>query len=159
MYFTESGRPPLPGSRTIAGYALAWNVVSAVRPTFDEVFLPGALTWPDNLPLCLNHQREQPLIRLGPAFRLRADDVGLFAEVDADAINDGERYLHGARHGGFRGWSISFIASKEYWDRSGGHPLRTVERARLIELSIADRGAHVTTISTLAKINERRGIT
>ena len=66
MWFTESGRAPLPGSRTIAGHCLIWNVPSSVRPAFDEAFLPGSLEWPDDLPLCLNHNKAEPLIRLGP---------------------------------------------------------------------------------------------
>ncbi|MGO7208202.1 HK97 family phage prohead protease, partial [Rhizobium ruizarguesonis] len=60
--------------------------------------------------------------------------------------------LHGSRFGEFTGWSISFRATEEAWDRSGARPLRIVARANLIEVSIADRGAHVTTLGVLSRM-------
>ncbi|WP_353044552.1 HK97 family phage prohead protease [Mesorhizobium sp. M1365] len=154
MWFTESGKPPLPGSRTVCGYALQWGVPSAVRPGFDEVFHQGSLTWPEDLPLCRNHMRTEPLVRLGNAFRLRATSTGLWVEVDTDMIPDGDDLLLAARHGPLRAWSISFKASDERWDRTGHRPLRIVTAARLLEVSICDRGAHQTTIGILSRIKQ-----
>ncbi|WP_367227047.1 HK97 family phage prohead protease [Mesorhizobium sp.] len=154
MWFSESGRPPLPGSRTVCGYALQWGVPSAVRPGFDEVFYEGALAWPADLPLCRNHDRTRPLVSLGPSFRLRATDRGIWAEVDTDMIPDGDDLLLAARHGPLRAWSISFKASEERWDRTGDRPLRTVTAARLLEVSIVDRGAHHTTIGILSRMKQ-----
>lgn len=154
MWFNESGRPPLPGSRTVCGYALQWGVPSAVRPDFDEVFCQGSLTWPADLPLCKNHDRTRPLAPLGASFRLSATDTGLWVEVDTDSIRDGDDLLLAARHGPLRAWSISFKASEERWDRTGDRPLRIVSAARLVEVSIVDRGAHQTTIGILSRMKQ-----
>ncbi|WP_394891003.1 HK97 family phage prohead protease [Mesorhizobium sp. AaZ16] len=152
MWFTESGRAPLPGSRTVAGYCLEWGVPSPVRDGFDECFTPHSVEWPSDLRLCRNHEKTRPLTRLGHGFRLASDSRGLWAEADADAIYDGDGVLHGARFGALRGWSVSFVACRERWDRSGDRPLRIIEGARLLELSIVDRGAHRTSIGVLSRM-------
>ncbi|MGQ3214673.1 MAG: HK97 family phage prohead protease [Shinella sp.] len=159
MWFTESGRPPRPGSRTIAGYAIQWNVRSSVRPDYDEVFIPYSLHLSSVTPLRINHDRRQSVTDSGgKSFRLRCDDVGLWVEFDCPPDTEiGDRLLHGSRFGGFSGWSIAFRATQESWDRSGEHPLRVVHRANLGEVSIVDRGAHVTTLGVAARMASRGG--
>lgn len=152
MWFTESGRPPLPGSRTLSGYALRWGVPSAVRPDFDEVFLPDSLVIPRVTPVRINHDRDQTVATTEDgAFRISCDDTGLWVELDCPDDDLGDRLLHGSRFGVFTGWSISFRATDETWDRAGARPLRTVVRANLAEVSIADRGAHATTLAVLSR--------
>ncbi|RYE51452.1 MAG: hypothetical protein EOP21_01375 [Hyphomicrobiales bacterium] len=153
MWLTESGRPPKPGSRTLSGYALRWDVQSPVRRDFDEVFRPHSLDIPANVPAHINHDRSIPIASTAAGtMRLRTDDVGLWVEVDCPHTDAGDELLHGSRFGTFTGWSIAFRASSEHWDRSGDRPLRIVERARLVEVSLADRGAHVTTLGVLARM-------
>lgn len=156
MWFTESGRPPLPGSRTVSGYALRWDVPSAVRPGFDEVFRPHSLIIPHVTPAWVNHDPLQQVAATDDgSFRIRCDDIGLWVELDCPHTDVGDRLLHGSRFGEFTGWSISFRATDEAWDRSGPRPLRTVARANLVEVSIADRGAHVTTLGVLSRMRSK----
>ncbi len=151
VWLTESGRPPRPGSRTVSGYAIQWNIVSPVRPTFDEVFQPRSLDIPSVVKAHINHDRRQPVGSTSDGtLRLRVDDVGLWVELDCPDTLEGDHLLHGSRFGLFTGWSISFRASREYWDRTGDRPLRIVEKANLLEVTIADRGAHVTTLGVLS---------
>lgn len=141
MWATESGRAPLPGSRTISGYALQWGVPSRVRPGYDEVFEAGALTWPSDLPACVNHDVEEVIGRLDMNLRITTDATGLWVELDPEYS-----YVAGVRSGRFTAWSVSFRASSEAWSDVDGDKLRTVHRARLLEISLCDRGAHNTTL-------------
>jgi len=153
MWFTESGKPPVPGSRTVSGYALRWNVPSQVRSDFDEVFRPHSLIIPRVTPARINHDRDQTVATTEDGtFRVRCDDVGLWVDLDCPHTDLGDRLLHGSRFGEFTGWSISFRATEETWDRSGVRPLRIVSKAHLAEVSIADRGAHVTTLGVLSRM-------
>lgn len=95
-----------------------------------------------------------PIVRLGDAFRLCATGKGLWVEVDTDGVPEGDDLLLAARHGGLRAWSISFKASQEQWERTGDRPLRTITSARLLEVSICDRGAHQTTIGILSRMKQ-----
>lgn len=139
---TESGRPSLPGGRTIAGYALQWGVPSRVRPGYEEVFHSDSLTWPDDLPACVNHDKSHIIGRLGHDLRLTVDAVGLWVELDPSDYE----YVAGVRSGRFTAWSISFLAASEAWSDVDGEKLRTVHKARLLEVSLCDRGAHKTTL-------------
>lgn len=142
MWATESGRAPLPGSRTISGYALQWGVPSRVRPGYEEVFQPDSLTWPDDLPACVNHDKSHVIGRLNRDLRLTVDEAGLWVELDPPEYD----YVAGVRSGLFTAWSISFLAASEAWSEVDGDKLRTVQKARLLEISLCDRGAHNTTL-------------
>jgi HK97 family phage prohead protease len=108
-----------------------------------------------SLPLCRNHEKTTPLARLGNAFRVEATGVGLWVEVDTDAMDDyGDELLGAFRARAFKAWSISFRATKVRWNRTGYQPLRIVEAARLLEISIADCGAHDTTIGILSRMRQ-----
>lgn len=152
MWMTESGRPPIPGSRTICGYALKWNVRSPVRPDYDELFKPRSLAFPRPVALRINHDRRDTITTSAdPAFRLLCDDVGLWVEYDC--LDDaGDEILRGVRFGQFKAWSISFGATEQRWDRKGARTLRIIQSANLGEVSIADRGAHATTIGILSRM-------
>lgn len=147
MWLTESGRPPLPGSRTVCGYALRWDVPSPVRHDYDEVFLPHSLVFPRPVALRINHDKKQTLTTTEDgAFRISCDNVGLWVEYDCPFTDVGDDVLQGARLGRFKAWSISFGAIDQRWDRKCLRPLRIIAKANLGEVSIADRGAHATTI-------------
>lgn len=55
VWLTESGRPPLPGARTLSGYAIKWNERSAVRPEYDELFEPHSIDIMRDIRANLNH--------------------------------------------------------------------------------------------------------
>ncbi|MGO7206116.1 HK97 family phage prohead protease, partial [Rhizobium ruizarguesonis] len=94
MWFTESGRPPVPGSRTVSGYALRWDVPSAVRPSFDEVFRPHSLVIPRVTPVWINHDPLQQVATTEDGtFRVRCDDTGLWVELDCRDTDFGDRLL------------------------------------------------------------------
>jgi len=153
MWLTESGRPPAPGSRTVCGYALKWNVPSPVRPAYDEVFMPHSLALPRPVALRINHDRRQTIATTeGSAFRVACNDVGVWVEYDCPFTDIGDEVLHGARLGLFKAWSIAFGATNQRWDRTGHRPLRIIQSANLGEVSIADRGAHVTSLGILSRM-------
>jgi uncharacterized protein len=154
MWLTESGRPPLPGSRTLSGYAVQWNVRSAVRPDFDEVFTPNSIDIRGNILANINHERGRIIGSTDAGtLRLRCDDLGLRVELDCPHDEAGDALLHGYRFGtAYSGWSIAFRATSERWDRTGDRPLRIVEKANLGHVALADRGAHVTTLGVLARM-------
>jgi len=153
MWFTESGRPPLPGARTLAGFALKWNVRSSVRQDYDEVFLPYSLDFPTYVTADINHECARQIASTKDgSLRLRSNDVGLWVELDCPDTTDGDALLHGSRFGTFTGWSIAFRATRERWDRSGHRSLRIVERANLGAIALADRGAHVTSIGIKSRM-------
>lgn len=153
MWFTESGRPPPPGARTLSGHALKWNVRSAVRPDYDEVFLPHSLDFPTYVTADINHERSRQIASTTDgSLRFRSDDIGLWVELDCPDGPDGDAMLHGSRFGTFTAWSIAFRSTKERWDRSGHRPLRIVERANLGAVALADRGAHATTLGVLSRM-------
>ncbi|NKQ90007.1 HK97 family phage prohead protease [Rhizobium ruizarguesonis] len=104
-------------------------------------------------PAWINHDPLQQVAATDDgSFRIRCDDIGLRVELDCPHTDVGDRLLHGSRFGEFTGWSISFRATEETRDRSGPRPLRIVARANVIEVSIADRGAHVTTLGVLSRM-------
>ncbi len=153
MWLTESGRPPVPGSRTVCGYALKWNISSPVRPDYDEVFRPHSLAFPRPVALRRNHDKRHDIATTDdPAFRLRCDHVGLWVEFDCPLNDAGDDILRGVRFGEFNAWSISFGATDQRWDRSGHRPLRIISQANVGEVSLADRGAHQTTIGILSRM-------
>ena len=153
MWFTESGRPPLPGSRTLSGHAIKWNVRSAVRSDYDELFEPHSMDITRDIRANINHNRDQVIASTeAGTLRIRFDDVGLWVELDCPPTEAGDRLLEGSRFGSFTGWSIAFRATAERWDRTGDRPLRIVQRANLGHVALADRGAHVTTIGVLSRM-------
>ncbi|RYG85492.1 MAG: hypothetical protein EON59_12075 [Alphaproteobacteria bacterium] len=150
VWLTESGQPPVPGSRTIAGYALKWGVVSSVRADFDEVFCtPGSVAWPSAMPICVEHDKQDVIGRLGENARLADDGMGLWLEIEPSDYH----FVAGVRTGRFRGLSISFRAVAERWSVVDGRRLRSVDSARLLEVSLCDQGAHHTSVGLGSKLD------
>lgn len=118
MWFTESS-PSSAGQSHRLGLCVAVGRSICCSPRFDEVFRPHSLIIPHVTPAWVNHDALQQVATTEDGtFRIRCDDTGLWVELDCPHTDVGDRLLHGSRFGEFTGWSISFRATEETWDRS-----------------------------------------
>ncbi len=161
MFPSETGYPPQPGSRTLAGLALQWNVGSTIDRQFVEVFTPGALSWPTNLEMCVGHVADKPIARLDHgSWRIAETAQGLWVELDCPDTPQGDEWLHGTRFGTFFGWSICFRGTTAvrtwFWPEDKFDlPVCTISQATLLEVSIVRRPAHQTVIGVKSRLRKQ----
>ncbi|PGV63097.1 HK97 family phage prohead protease [Bacillus cereus] len=131
------------GLRTIAGYAVKWEMKSVTMgywQRFKEQFKKGAftesLTQDDQLALW-SHNTSQVLGRTkNGTLRLFEDEVGLRFELDLADTTLGDDTYKTIKRGDVDGVSFGFQMSKEEWDESDpDNVVRSVTKAKLLEIS------------------------
>ena len=142
----EDGSRQSPGR--IVGTLLTYGERAGDRP---EVFMPGALSWPEGgIILNEQHNRQAPIMRFVPELR---DGKVL---IDA-ALPDTQRGRDAAvmvRNGTMTGLSVEFRASRESRSARG---VRQIETARLLAAGLVDSGSYAgSRVEVRARSGRRR---
>lgn len=152
--------------RTLSGLAVPYGVLTEIkdqRGHYQEQIAPGAFTE------AIKTSRPRMLFEHGQDSRTGRTPIGSFSEVweEADGLhvrgqlfdNELVRPLtDAARAGELAEWSIHFRTSSdgsdESWTRTKGWDIRTVNRAKLPEVSLVNFGAYPTTVSVRSSVAE-----
>lgn len=147
---------------TLRGYAVLWDARSRlIRENgreFTETISKGAFSDSlkdneDDVKLYFNHQTDMPLARTrNGSLRLREDDKGLSFEADlpdTTLANDIKELLDRGTLSGEM--SFGFYSEKESW--SNDRKERTIQKARLMEVSVVTDAAYPSTYSSLRSAN------
>ncbi len=133
----------------VSGYAAVFNSDTVIAGQFVERIAPGAFgdaIGRDDVVFLVNHDG-LPLARTrSGTLTLEEDDHGLRVETVLDGEDPDVRAIVGKmKRGDLDKMSFAFLADKESWDDTGDIPVRTVNRARLIDVSIVTSPAYEAT--------------
>lgn len=144
----EAGKPS-----TLEGYAAVFNSPSEDLGGFREIISPGAfadtLTAKEDVRALRNHDSGMLLGRTASnTLRLSQDDQGLKFNLDIPDTSYARDMCALISRGDIRGMSFGFRVAKgdDKWGKAqGGGALRTVNRAKLGEVSVVDNPAYTQT--------------
>lgn len=124
----------------ISGYAARFNQRTTIGGLFEEQFTPGCFTDTlrnDDCVMVWNHNPDIVLGRMSAGtLRCSEDEKGLM--VENDPPEGASREVEAIRRKDVRGMSVRMVVQKESWEmpkNANTLPLRTIQRARLIEVS------------------------
>lgn len=152
--------PMVTEGRTIAGYAIVWDVESRVLWNYDGEFVEiisrgavdEALLGRSDVKALYNHHADALLARWTNGegtLRLSVDEHGLRYEFDAPETTTGNDVLELVRRGDLKGSSFAFRANSEDVDYStteDGRKLRTVRKlSGLYDVSVVVDPAYTQT--------------
>lgn len=131
------------GIRTLSGYAVKWEKKSQVLGLFykfREQFKRGAFLKSlnnDDQRFLWSHDTGKVLARTkNSTLRLKEDDIGLHFEVDLPNTTLGNDTYESIKRGDVDGVSFGFnVIDDEIDEPDDDMPLRTVKKAKLIEVS------------------------
>lgn len=130
------------GKRTISGYAVKWEKKSHVLGyfrKFREQFQKGAFSdslIEDDQRFLWSHDPSKVLGRTkNGTLRLEEDDIGLRFELDLPDTTLGEDVYKSIQRGDVDGVSFGFQMISHDLDEDDVMPLRTITKARLLEVS------------------------
>ncbi|GGA56478.1 peptidase [Kroppenstedtia guangzhouensis] len=130
------------GKRTISGYAVKWEKKSHVLGyfrKFREQFQKGAFSdslIEDDQRFLWSHDPSKVLGRTkNGTLRLEEDDIGLRFELDLPDTTLGEDVYKSIQRGDVDGVSFGFQMISHDLDEDDDMPLRTITKARLLEVS------------------------
>lgn len=127
------------GERTISGVLVKYGDVASIGGLFRERIEAGAFApLPNDAILNFQHDRSQPLARLGAGLELTDGpaELRLRAELPRTALADDVLEL--VRSGVVRGLSLEFSTRAE---RQEGD-LRVIVRGKVVGAAVVDRGAY-----------------
>jgi hypothetical protein len=160
---TELRVVPQAGARPsrLEGYAVVFNSPSENLGGFREIIAPGAfsqtLASGEDVRALRNHDDGQLLGRTSSnTLRLSQDDHGLKFSLDIPDTSYARDMIALLNRGDIRGMSFGFRVAKgdDKWGKDGsGGALRTVNKAKLGEVSVVDNPAYTqTSVSMRSKI-------
>jgi len=131
------------GNRTLTGYAVKWEKKSHVLGyfmKFREQFKKGAFAESlnkDDQRFLWSHDTSKVLGRTkNNTLRLTEDDIGLRVELDLPKTTLGDDAYESIKRGDVDGMSFGFrMEDHEIEEPDDDLPLRTVKKARLLEVS------------------------
>jgi len=130
------------GKRTLSGYAVKWGRKSHVLGyfrKFREQFQKGAFSdslIEDDQRFLWSHDPSKVLGRTkNGTLRLEEDDIGLRFELDLPDTTLGEDAYKSIKRGDVDGVSFGFQMISHDLDEDDDMPLRTITKARLLEVS------------------------
>lgn len=131
------------GKRTISGYAVKWEKKSKVLGyfyRFREQFKKGAFAESlknDDQRFLWSHDFSKVLGRVNnDTLRLKEDDIGLHFELDLPNTTLGNDTYETIKRGDVDGVSFAFRdTDDEIEEPEDGLPLRTINKAKLVEVS------------------------
>jgi len=152
------------GAPTVEGYAAVFDSLSEVLFEWDsgrfrEKVAPGAFTKTireQNIPLLVEHAN-LPLATTGAGtLQLAEDGMGLrFSSVLEPTDPDVQRLIPKMRRGDMNKCSFGFIPIRQAWDDKAKPRLRTIQEAKLVDISIVARPAYsATTAKVRAELVE-----
>ena len=126
--------------RKLSGQIIAYGDIS---PGHRELFLPGAFTLADAVPLNLGHNQ---LVACGwfpgGGVEIRDTEAALTMSAELAKIPAADRALAEVRAGKLSGLSVEFIAEKE--KREGG--IRIIKKAQLVGIGLVDEPSYPQSI-------------
>ena len=135
--------------RKLCGHAAVFDSPALIAGLFTEKIQRGAFaeSLARNDVLCLfNHGHDALLGRTkARTLRLREDDRGLLAEVDAPDTTLGRDLVTLIERGDLTGWSFGFNVLDESWDDRDEMPLRVLKQIDLHEVSVCISPAYEAT--------------
>lgn len=131
------------GKRTLAGYAVKWEMKShpmGYFRRFKEQFKKGAFAdslLKDDQRALWSHDTSKVLGRTGNGtLRLFEDDIGLRFELDLPKTTLGNDTWETVKRGDVNGVSFGFQAKKQEWDEADpDNVVRTITQSTLLEVS------------------------
>ncbi|MBF4500229.1 HK97 family phage prohead protease [Savagea sp. SN6] len=137
-------------SMTVEGYTLKWgsmsNPIATADGFFYENFAMGAFdeTLQNDEQLVLyGHDINQVLGRTSNNTALLvADEAGLHLTVDLPNTTLGKDVLELVKRGDIAGMSVGFIKQEDSFERVDGDIVRTINKAKLVEVSLVPMPAY-----------------
>lgn len=144
----------------VSGYAAVFNEAADIAGMFREVFAPGAFRSAiakDDVVFLVNHSG-LPLARTrSGTLKLSEDASGLKIDTVLDSEDPDVRSITGKmKRGDLDKMSIAFRAVKQTWDDTQDPPLRTIQEAELMDVSIVTSPAYDGTSIALRSLDDAR---
>ena len=149
------------GQIRVAGYAAVFDEETDIGGMFREAIAPGAFAdavGRDDVVFLVNHDG-LPLARTrSGTLRLKEDDHGLYMEADLDPTDpDVRAIVPKMKRGDLDKMSFGFIAERQSWrDMDSKYPKRTIEQARLFDVSVVTTPAYEGTEIALRSLKALR---
>lgn len=148
------------GHIKVSGHAAVFNERADIAGVFQEVIAPGAFAEAinrDDVVFLINHSG-LPLARTrSGTLRLKEDERGLFMETELDSDDpDVRSIVPKMQRGDLDKMSFAFFVEKEEWDDTGDIPVRTIQQARLADVSIVTNPAYEGTDIGLRSLDAYR---
>lgn len=149
------------GQIRVSGYAAVFNEDADIGGMFREAIAPGAFTdaiGRDDVVLLINHVG-LPLARTrSGTLRLSEDERGLYMEADLDMTDpDVRAIVPKMKRGDLDKMSFGFIAERQEWsDTATKYPKRTIQQARLFDVSVVTTPAYDGTEIALRSLSAHR---
>lgn len=134
--------------RGLEGYVVVYNAETVVGNAvaeyrgFREIILPGAFRGvndadaPDTVAL-LEHNIERPLgRRKNGTLRLAEDERGVKVEIDLPDTSYARDIAALVKRRDMEGMSVGMVVDEDEWDFSADVPLRTIKRARALDVTV-----------------------
>jgi len=134
----------------VEGYALKWgqdsNPIYTADSYFYENFAEGAFSETlqnDEQLVLYGHEMNNVLGRTSSGTaELKADDIGLYLTVDLPNTTLGRDVFQLVKRGDIAGMSVGFIAEDDDWEQVDGVIKRTINKAKLVEVSLVPLPAY-----------------
>ena len=136
--------------REVSGYVALWDKISNVQGVGKEAFAKDSLLFNEPVSLYWQHDRRNVLgSSKAKTLTLENRPDGLFAK--AVLPKSATREIEAIKRGDIQGFSAGMVVADDDW--SSGH--RTINKARLFELSLVDKPAHKGTEVKLRNQNPK----
>ena len=137
-------------SPKIVGYAAVFNSLSGdlggFREKIDQGAFADSLANNDEVHALFNHDNDRLLGRRGAGtLRLQEDDHGLKIEIDPPNTSDGRDVVELLRRGDLVSMSFGFFDVTDQWSTIEGEDIRTIQKARLFDVSVVTTPAYDAT--------------
>jgi HK97 family phage prohead protease len=149
------------GEIRVAGYAAVFDEETDIGGMFREAISPGAFAdavGRDDVVFLVNHEG-LPLARTrSGTLRLKEDERGLYMEADLDETDpDVRAIVPKMKRGDLDKMSFGFIAERQEWsDMDSKYPKRTIQQARLFDVSVVTTPAYEGTEIALRSLKALR---
>lgn len=134
----------------IVGYAAVFNSLSSdlggFREKIDQGAFADSLANNDEVHALFNHDNDRLLGRRGAGtLRLEEDAHGLKIEIDPPNTSDGRDVVELLRRGDLVSMSFGFFDVTDQWSTIEGEDIRTIQKARLFDISVVTTPAYAAT--------------
>lgn len=148
------------GEIRVSGYAAVFGEETNIGGMFTETIARGAFAAAigrDDVVFLINHDG-LPLARTrSGTLKLSEDDRGLYMEAMLDQSDpDVRSIVPKMKRGDLDKMSFAFMPIRQAWDESGVIPRRTIQEARLFDVSIVTTSAYEGTEIGLRSLQQHR---
>jgi len=148
------------GGIKVSGYAAVFNEEANIGGMFRERIAPGAFkdaVSRDDVVFLINHEGLPMARTRSGTLKLKEDERGLFMETDLDPEDpDVQSIVRKMKRGDLDKMSFAFLPTRQEWDDNEEIPLRTIQEARLFDVSIVTTPAYEGTDIGLRSLQHYR---